>query len=111
MHKKFDNNKDDLSLISLDSLRPISRAYGYGVTKYGRGNWRKNDIEWHRTLSSVLRHLAACQDDPVKIDPESGIMHIAHAASQLLIKLHFIENMTYTELLHDDEDERGSTND
>ena len=97
-HKKFDDHKDDLSLISLHSLRPVARAYGYGVKKYGRGNWRENDIDWHRTLSSVLRHLSECQDDPVKIDPESGIMHLAHAASQLLIKLHFVENMTYKEL-------------
>ena len=90
-HKKFDDGKVDLSLFPMKAMKPCCEAWQVGAVKYGRRNWEENDIEWDRTFASILRHLTECQHDPVTKDPETGISHLAHAATQILMKLHFIE--------------------
>jgi hypothetical protein len=49
-------------------------------------NWRKDgdNTEWSRTYSSIQRHLNSWWSGE-DIDPESGMSHLAHATTQLMI--------------------------
>lgn len=88
---KRDGGKAPLELLPTLALEAVSVAFGYGAAKYKAWSWRglPND----RTYASVLRHLFAWQRGEV-IDPESGLPHLWHAASQLLV---MIENEQPTE--------------
>jgi len=83
---KYDNDKPPHALIPPECLTDIAEVLGYGAKKYGAQNWR-NDLKttsFSRTYSSIQRHLNAYwsgEDD----DPESGLSHLAHAATQIFI--------------------------
>lgn len=83
---KHDKNKVDLSLLPPEALESIARVFQFGANKYSAFDWKDDgpNTEWRRTYSSIQRHLHAwskCED----IDPESGLDHLSHAATQLLI--------------------------
>lgn len=75
--KKFDQNKDPLSLIPRDALIAVSRVLAYGARKYDPQNWRKG-MNWSRLIDATLRHLTAWNEG-VEVDSESGLSHLAHA--------------------------------
>jgi hypothetical protein len=83
---KYDNEKPKLQLIPPHALNEAAKVFGFGAEKYAENNWRK-DIDmygWTRHYGSIQRHLnawLACED----IDPDSGLPHIAHALTQLMI--------------------------
>ena len=83
---KFDQGKAPLALIPPEALTEIAKVFGFGADKYGINNWRKDgdNTSWLRTYSSIQRHLNAWlagQDS----DPESGLNHLTHAATQIMI--------------------------
>jgi len=83
---KYDEGKADMSLIPPGAMEDISRVFMFGAEKYGRYNWRMDGskTEFSRTYASVQRHLNAYwagEDE----DPESGLSHLAHAMTQLII--------------------------
>jgi hypothetical protein len=58
--------------------------------KYPRGNWQKGNfysVPW----DSLQRHLLAWQQGE-KIDSESGLSHLHHAALNLMMLAHYEEN-------------------
>jgi hypothetical protein len=90
---KYDENKVDLSLLPVEALEAIAKVFEFGAKKYGAFNWRYDgkNTEWRRSFSSLQRHLYAwseCQD----IDPDSGLDHLSHAASQLMIMICHAKN-------------------
>lgn len=83
---KYDNNKAPLHLIPPEVLPSIANVFKYGAEKYSANNWRK-DIDvttWGRTYSSLQRHLNSFWSGE-DVDPESGLQHIDHALTQLII--------------------------
>ena len=90
---KYDNGKAPLALIPVEALEPIAQIFGFGASKYGINNWRQDgeNTEWSRTYSSIQRHLHAFWSGEDK-DPESGMPHIAHAITQLMILMVHIED-------------------
>ena len=89
---KDDNGKCRLELLPYDALRGVADVFAYGADKYYQDSWRSNEpAEYSRTFGSVLRHLTswyAGQDN----DPESGLNHVDHAISQLLILRYVMVN-------------------
>jgi hypothetical protein len=85
---KYDNGKAPMALIPPEALKDIAEVFGFGAAKYGTNNWRDDgDITpWLRTYSSTQRHLNAWLSGEDN-DPESGMPHLAHAATQLMILL------------------------
>jgi Domain of unknown function (DUF5664) len=86
--RKFDNGKDDLLGVCYHpkALGKIAAVLDYGAKKYDRENWRKvPDLE-PRYLKACLRHIFA-RVRGEKIDPESGLPHLAHAACSILFLL------------------------
>lgn len=87
---KFDNEKAMLDLIPSELEDQVGRVMTFGAKKYARANWAKG-IVFSRLLSATRRHLNAWNKG-IDIDPESGLNHIAHAATNLAFLLYFIEN-------------------
>jgi hypothetical protein len=84
--------KPRVELLPVDALLEAAKVFAYGAAKYEDWNWAKG-ISWAQTYASVLRHLFAWQRGE-DIDPESGLPHAAHALSQMMILVHFIETKT-----------------
>tara|TARA_Y100000389_G_C17318696_1_gene441875 strand:+ start:326 stop:643 length:318 start_codon:yes stop_codon:yes gene_type:complete len=83
---KFDTGKAPLALLPSEALIEIAQVLGFGAEKYGPNNWRDDadKTEWSRSYSSLQRHLTAFWSGQ-DIDPESGLSHLAHAATQIVI--------------------------
>ena len=83
---KYDNGKAPLALVPVDAINRVADVLGFGANKYGPNNWRDDgdSTEWSRTYSSIQRHLNAFWSGE-DLDPESGLSHLAHASTQLMI--------------------------
>jgi hypothetical protein len=87
--KKNDAGKPPLSLLPIEALEEIAQVLSYGATKYGKNNY-KAGFNRSRLLDATLRHVyadASKQD----LDPESNLMHLAHAAASLIMLIQNIK--------------------
>lgn len=98
---RFNSNKLRYDLIHPKANEDFVNVLTYGANKYtlrdengnitydGSMNWR-NGLSWTSVLASLKRHIAAIElgED---YDPESGLLHIAHAASNA----HFLNAFYY----------------
>lgn len=82
---KFDQGKPDLSLVPRGLVEGCARAMMFGVGKYGRDNWRSGFAD-SRLLAACLRHVMAYTNGE-RLDPESGLCHLDHAAFSLAVVL------------------------
>ena len=75
-------------LIPFDALEEVARVYGYGARKYAEHNWARG-YAWSLTLGALLRHVSRfmCGEDR---DPETGCLHLAHAAWHCLTLIAFV---------------------
>ncbi len=87
--KKFDQDKARIDLVPADALLKVAEIFTFGAKKYDAENWRHGEgLEWGRLYSASQRHLAAwlLGED---FDGESGLPHLAHAATNLFMLLHY----------------------
>lgn len=82
--QKFDSKKPALRLLPPSAILSVGRVLTYGAEKYAPGNWR--GVESHRYISACLRHVFAYMGGE-RVDDESGMPHLAHAACCLLFVL------------------------
>jgi hypothetical protein len=87
---KFDQGKPDMSLLPHDSLIEIAKVMDFGKQKYSAHNW-KNEIEWSRVLAAAYRHMGEFNEGR-RVDSETGLSHLAHAATNLLFLLWYEKN-------------------
>jgi hypothetical protein len=85
--KKFDQGKPRLSLVSSDGIEEVAKVATFGALKYDDHNWR-NGFKWSRVLDAAMRHLNKYNRGE-RIDSESGLSHLAHAAWNLLALIEF----------------------
>lgn len=92
---KHDEGKLDWHALPLELVELLVPVAVNGANKYGRHSILQPIEEaGPRHYSATMRHLSACQLDPLAIDPESGCYHAAHAAYDLLARLYQCELMT-----------------
>jgi len=80
--------KDErFDLFPFDALEEISRVYAIGAKKYDDDNWLRG-YRWRLSAGALLRHVSRfmCGEDR---DPESGCLHLAHAAWHCLTLITF----------------------
>ena len=93
--RKFDNQKNRWDLMPFRALDLVARIMTYGAQKYGDRNWESGLSEEFATrqLAAAFRHLQSHMIG-VKFDAESGLPHLAHAATDVLMALELYTLMT-----------------
>lgn len=84
--QKFDDHKPRWDLIPYEALQEVVAVLTHGSQKYGPENWRKVPEGERRYFAAAQRHLVSHRLGE-RLDPESGLPHLAHAACCLLFML------------------------
>lgn len=82
---KYDGGKPRVDLVAPDFILAIADVLRFGAAKYKAWSWA-NGKEWSRDYGAILRHLMAWYAGE-DTDPESGLSHLAHAATDLMFLL------------------------
>lgn len=85
---KHDAGKPRWSLLPWRALEPVVQVLEHGAAKYAVGNWKHVADAEARYLDAAFRHLGAHADGE-RLDPESGLPHLAHAVTNVLFLLWF----------------------
>jgi len=90
---KYDIEKPKIHLVPSDSIIEAARVFGFGASKYGENNWRKDlhKYAYSRHYSSIQRHLLAFISGEDN-DLESGLPHLSHALTQMMILIQTIKD-------------------
>lgn len=83
---KQDDGKPLWNLLPWKAVGLVVDVLTYGAKKYSPDNWRDVPEGKERYLSAALRHLSAYAQGE-DIDAESGLPHLAHAATCILFML------------------------
>jgi hypothetical protein len=84
---KFDAGKQRFDLIPPDALKETAAVFTFGANKYAANNWMQ--VTPHsRYVAALFRHLNAWQGGEDR-DPETGLHHLAHVATNALFLLTF----------------------
>lgn len=87
---KLDAGKLRYDLVPLAAERAVVEVLTYGAKKYAPDNWRKVPDARARYHAAARRHIAAWAAGE-RLDAESGLPHLAHAACCLMFLLEFDE--------------------
>lgn len=86
---KHDNGKQPWYAMPLEVLEPLADVFAAGEKKYATFNclqpFREPD---RRFYDGLMRHLEACQLDPLAKDEETGCYHAAQVAFNTLMRLY-----------------------
>jgi hypothetical protein len=80
-------------LIASPFLWHLAEVCGFGAEKYDDDNWRKG-YDWGLSYGAMQRHLNAFWMGE-KLDPESGLPHLAHAAWHCMVLMVFSDDDAY----------------
>jgi hypothetical protein len=97
---RFNQGKLRYDLVEPRAHRDMVEVLTDGANKYFDRNW-ENGLSWTSVLASLKRHIAAIERGEDR-DPESGRLHIAHAACNV----HFLNTFYYTFPQGDDRPKR-----
>lgn len=93
--RKYDQGKLRWDLFPFEEAQDIVKVLMYGADKYGEDpdqpNWKKMVDGKRRYFAAAMRHMVAWKSGEEN-DPETGISHLAHAATNLMFMLYFKEN-------------------
>jgi len=86
---KLDEGKQGWYAMPLEVLEPLADVFNAGEKKYETFNCLLPfDQPERRFYDAAMRHLAACQVDPLAKDEETGCYHLAQVAFSVLLRLH-----------------------
>lgn len=97
---RFNKGKLRYDLVEPHAFRDFVEVLTDGANKYFDRNW-ENGLSWTSVLASLKRHIQAIELGEDR-DPESGRLHIAHAACNV----HFLNAFYYTFPQGDDRPKR-----
>jgi hypothetical protein len=75
---KYDTGKLRWDLLPIECIEDIVKILTFGADKYGPNNWQDVTPFEERYYAALMRHIVAWRKGE-KIDPESGMSHLAHA--------------------------------
>ena len=85
---KFDSNKPRHSLLPKGAINSVIKVLEFGAKKYDADNWQKVNNAEERYYNAAMRHIDSWWNGE-KRDPETGIHHLAHAATNLFFLMWF----------------------
>jgi hypothetical protein len=90
--QKHDKGKQKWHALPLVILRPLADVMEAGARKYEKFNCLEPfDNYDERFWDATMRHLDACQLDPLAVDEETGCYHAAQACFGLLMRIYNAE--------------------
>lgn len=93
--EKHDSAKPPIHLVPNPLITEVAKVLAFGARKYSPHQWREG-TDWSRIYSATMRHLLAWNSGETN-DPESGLNHLAHAASNIAFLLEYSESNTGTD--------------
>lgn len=102
--KRYNKDKLNFSDMPLEALIEVAKVTTMGAKKYGRLNWQKGQ-PLSDLADATLRHLIGDNKHKGAFtgeanDPESGLLHLAHAAWNVLAIIHQLrDNEKYKQFL------------
>lgn len=88
---KLDRGKPDWTLLPWGAVEQVVRVLDHGVEKYSREGWRKVEGARLRYSAAALRHITTRLRGE-RLDPETGLPHLAHAVCCLLFLLEMFDD-------------------
>lgn len=88
---KYDKGKPHPSYVPVEIIEAVMRVREYGHSKYGEQADHWDMVEPERYHDALLRHVLACWNDPYSVDPESGLLHLEHIATNAAFLLALVE--------------------
>lgn len=85
--KKYDNGKVQWDLVPELAWEEVAKVMTHGASKYEAHNWRKG-MRWGRLIAATMRHMTEFRRGR-EIDPETGLHHLAHAATNLCMLMEY----------------------
>lgn len=85
---KHDAKKLRMDLLPFEALEAVAEALTFGAHRYADYGWQHTENAERRYTAALLRHLAA-REKGEALDPESGLTHAAHMATNALFLLWF----------------------
>lgn len=83
---KQDGGKMRPSLVPEEIIEAVMKIREYGTAKYhDPDNWKQ--VAPERYHDALLRHILAMWNDTYAVDPESGFLHLEHAACNIAFLL------------------------
>lgn len=89
--RKFDSGKNRFSLLPKGAVNKIIDVLEFGAKKYDIDNWQQVENAKTRYYDATMRHIDLWWNGE-KTDSETGVHHLAHAATNLLFLMWFDEN-------------------
>lgn len=85
---KFDGGKPRWTLLPWKGAAKVIEVLEFGAHKYAPNSWRTIPDARQRYMDALIRHVVAIQLGEI-IDPESGLSHIDHVATNALFLAEF----------------------
>ena len=85
---KFDGNKPRYSLLPKGVVNSVVEVLEFGAKKYSADNWQEVDNAKERYYNAAMRHIDLWWNGE-KLDPETNVHHLAHAATNLFFLMWF----------------------
>lgn len=85
---KYDIEKLRWDLLPIECVEDIVKVLNFGANKYADNNWQIVENAEERYYAALLRHLSAWRQGE-KVDPESGLSHLAHILCNVTFLLWF----------------------
>lgn len=83
---KHDGEKDRWDLLPWGEVCDVVKVLTFGARKYEADNWKRVEKGQSRYFAAAMRHITA-RERGQRIDPESGLPHLAHAICCLMFWL------------------------
>ena len=83
---KFDGGKLRYSLLPAGTINQVVEVLEFGAAKYAPDNWQVVPDARRRYYNAAMRHVDADWRGE-KVDPETGLPHLAHAVCCLLFMM------------------------
>ena len=87
---KFDTGKERYDLVPPWALNELVKVYTYGTIKYEDNNWWRG-MKWGKLFAALMRHAWKWWRGE-RVDDESGLHHLAHAAWQCFELMEYERN-------------------
>ncbi len=85
---KYDEGKQRWDLLDWGIVKGIVKVLTYGATKYKPNSWQTIENAKERYFAALMRHLIAYREGE-RVDPESGISHLNHCATNISFLKYF----------------------